>query len=200
MTEWEQRLPPRVRERLAKIKITPEEKKRLKADEKLKSFLSAFYRGEISPEDLGQQLEQYETKEKGFFISEVQRRLIDSLSLQIPAADFKKRGRCLLILERLKEKERDMPMKTEINALGSLIKHYLGEKNRVQEDLRKQVEQNPQLRMGRAKTDLGEMRMELSVDEAVSNSPQWKDFIFQHEMSCRAQFDQSIRQLKEMIE
>ena len=200
MTEWEEKLPPRVRERLAKIKITPEEKKRLKADEELKSFLSVFYRGEIGPEDLGQRLEQYKTEDKGFFISEVQRRLIDSLSLQIPAADFKKRGRCLLILERLKEKGRDMPMKTEINVLGSLIKHYLGEKDRVQEHLRKQVEQNPQLRMGRAKTDLGEMRMELSVDEAVFDSPQWKDFIFQHEMNCRAQFDQSIGRLKEMIE
>ncbi len=200
MTEWEQKLPPRVRERLAKIKITPEEKKRLKADEELKSFLSVFYRGEIGPEDLGQRLEQYKTEDKGFFISEVQRRLIDSLSLQIPAADFKKRGRCLLILERLKEKGRDMPMKTEINVLGSLIKHYLGEKDRVQEHLRKQVEQNPQLRMGRAKTDLGEMRIELSVDEAVFDSPQWKDFIFQHEMNCRAQFDQSIGRLKEMIE
>ena len=90
-------------------------------------------------------------------------------------------------------------MKKELNALGSLIKNYLEQKNRVREELRKQVEQNPQLRMGRAKTNLGEVTIELSVGEIVSQSPQWKDFVTRHAMRCRAEFAQSIDRLREMI-
>jgi len=126
----------------------------------------------MSSEDFGQRLREHEREKKEFLVPEAQRKLIESLSLQIPGVDFKKSGRCFLVLERLKEKKRNGPMKKELNALGSLIKNYLEQKNRVQEELQKQVEQNPQLRMDRAKTNLGEVIIELSVGEIVSQSPQ----------------------------
>ena len=48
MSEWEEKLPPIMREKLARIgEITPEEKARMKDLDQLTSLLSGFYKGEI---------------------------------------------------------------------------------------------------------------------------------------------------------
>jgi len=199
MEKWEEKLPPRVRERLAKIKITPEDRKRIKSLEKLKSLLSEFYRGKLSPDDLAEKLKECQAEEKEFLIKEVQLRLIDSFSLQISSPDFKKRGKGILVLERLKTHGKHSLIKTEINSLGSLIKRYLEEKNKIYEQLKKEIEDNPQLRIRQVKTEDGEILIQLSVDEATRNSPQWKDFISRHEAICGSEFARSIERLKGMV-
>ena len=198
MGEWEQKLSPRARERLAKIRITQDDRERIKAVEKLKFLLSEFYQGKLSPDDFGERLKGYGTEERAFSTKEVQLRLIDSLSLRISSPDFKKRGKCILVLERLKTSEKRTFVKAEINVLGTLIKNFLSEKNQVFEQLKKEAEGNPELMINRVKTNQGEVTVRLSVDEAVLSSAQWRNFISRHDTACRAQFDKSIQQLKEL--
>ncbi|MBC7189098.1 hypothetical protein H5U35_02625, partial [Candidatus Aerophobetes bacterium] len=142
-----------------------------------------------------------EKKERREFLArESQQKIIDSLSLQISSSDFKKRGRCILLLERLKEKGKDNQVKAEINFLGSLIKKYLEEKERVYQHLKKQVEENPRLRIRQAKTERGEdVIVQLSPDEAVLTLPEWKDFVSQHEDFYRSEFDRSIERLRGLV-
>ena len=199
MGEWEQKLSPRARERLAKIRITQEDRERIKGVEKLKFLLSEFYQGKLSPDGFGERLKGYEAEKRAFLTKEVQLRLIDSLSLRISSPDFKKRGKCILVLERLKTSEKRTFIKAEINVLGSLIKNFLSEKNQVFEQLKKEVEGNPELRMNRVKTNQGEVTVQLSADEAVLSSVQWRDFISRHDTSYRYQFDKSMQRLNELV-
>ena len=95
MEKWEEKLPPRVRERLASIKITPEDRARIKAQEKVKSILSAFYQDKLTPEQLGEEFKKLEVGSKEFLIKEAQTRIVDSIGLQILPEDFKKRGKAI---------------------------------------------------------------------------------------------------------
>ncbi len=193
MKKWEEKFPQRVRERLEKIKITPEDRERIKGMEKLRDLLSKFYKGELTPEELANKLEN-----KEFLIKEAQLKIIDSLSLQISSPDFKKRGKALLTLEKTKAQGKYQQLKTEINFLGELIKKYLEEKNRAYTRLKKQVEQDPNLRVRRIKTENEEIIVHLSPDEAVINSSQWQNFISQHDQIYQSEFTRIVAQLKEL--
>lgn len=199
MEKWEEKLPPRARERLEKIKITPEDRERIKSMEKLKSVLSQFYRDELTPDELAEKIKELRREGKEILIKEAQLRLINSLSLQISSSDFKKRGKGILVLERLKKDGNYSLIKTEINSLGSLIKRYLGEKDKIYQQIKREVEDNPELRVRQAKTEEGEVLIQLSVDEAVRNSSQWKNFISRHELVFRSEFTRAIEKLKEII-
>lgn len=199
MEKWEEKLPPRARERLSKIKITPEDRQRIKSLEELRSLLSKFYQGKLDPEDVAQEFKKQKAEKKEFLIKQAQSRLIDSLSLQIPSPDFKRRGKCVLVLERLKSQGRHASVKAEINAVGSLIKRYKEEKNKLFGQLKKQMESNPELRVKQVRTEKGEALVQLSPDEAVLSSPQWKDFISRHEVTYRSQFARLVEKMKDIL-
>ena len=199
MGRWEDKLPPRARERLAKIRISSEDRERIKNMEKLKSFLSQFYQGNLSPDDLAKKIEEFRGKEKEFLIKEAQLRLVSSLSLQISSSDFKKRGKAILLLEKLKTQGKYQLIKEEINSLGSLIKRCLEEKNRAYEKLKNEVENNPELRIRKVRSEEGEVLIQLSVDEAVRASTQWKDFISRYETICGSEFSKSVERIKKMV-
>ena len=79
MTGSNEKLPPIVRERLAKIgEATPEEKKRMKELEELNSLLTQFYKGFLNAEGLYQRLKEYQQQGKQFLLKEAQVRLGDS--------------------------------------------------------------------------------------------------------------------------
>jgi len=199
MEKWEDKLPPRARERLAKIRISSEDRERIKNMEKLKSFLSQFYQGNLSPDDLAKKIEEFQGKEKEFLIKEAQLRLVSSLSLQISSPDFKKRGKAILLLEKLKTQGKYQLIKEEINSLGSLIKRCLEEKNRAYEKLKNEVENNPELRIRKVRSEEGEVLIQLPVDEAVRASTQWKDFISRYETICGSEFSKSVERIKKMV-
>jgi len=199
MKKWEDKLPPRARERLAEIKITPEDRERIKGVERVKSLLSQFYQGKLTPEDLGEKLKDFGKESKKFLIKEAQTRLINSLGLQISSQDFKRRGKAILVLERLKSEGKHSSVKEEINLLGSLIKKCREEKDRVYEQLKKQVESNPELRIRKVRTESGEVIVQLSTEEAILSSPEWKEFISQQELACGSEFSKLVEKIKKML-
>ena len=199
MEKWEKKLSPRVRERLAQIKITSEDRERIKRIETLKFFLSLFYQGKLSPDDLGEELKKYQVGKREFFVKEIQLKLIDSLSFQIASPNFKRRGKCILILEKVKTDKKHSLLKNEINLLGGLIKKYLDGKNKVYEQLKKEIENEPRLRMRQVQTEQGEVVIHLSTDEAVLASSKWREFIPRHEVTYTSQFSESIKKLKEIV-
>ena len=81
MEEWEKKLPPIIREKLAKIgETTPEERKRIRDTEKLDLLLSSFYKGEVNSEKLWAELKKRKDQGKGFLLKEAQLGLIRSIS------------------------------------------------------------------------------------------------------------------------
>ena len=100
----------------------------------------------------------------------------------------------------LKKEAKPSLIKAEINLLGELIKRCKEEKERVYSQLKQQVEENPELRMRKAKTEGGEeILVQLSVDEAVLTLPEWREFVSQHEEACSSQFAQLIDRIKNLL-
>lgn len=197
MTSWEDRLPPIARERLARAgDVTPEERERMKDSERVDSLLSEFYREGLSSEGLWAKLRQYVEEGKGHLLTEVQSRLVDSLSLGSSPPEIEKRKSGLLAIESLKSEKKTPALEAGLRLIEELRKRYGEETQQVYERLRAEVERNPRLRMEQVKQGQNTMLVQLTVDEAVKRLPQWADFLVQHENRYTEEFGRAIHRLK----
>ena len=197
MGEWEEKLPPIMREKLARIgEVTPEEKESMKEIEQLTSILSEFYKGKINPEGLWKKLKEYKEKGKGYLLKEAQVRLLDSLNLAGDAVELQKRRRGIIAIETIKEDQNTALLEQGLNSLEGLQKRYFEEIEEAYSSLKAQVERNPQLRMQQVQQGQASMVVQLTVDEAVKNSAEWKNFAAHHEKGYSQEFAKVVDKLK----
>jgi hypothetical protein len=197
MTEWEEKLPPIVREKLAKVgEPTPEEKEQMKDLEQLNSLLSKFYKGELDPEGLWRRLKEYRGEGKGYLLKEAQIKLMDSLSLGSAPGEFQKRKQGILAVESLKEEQNTPLLELHLNSIEGLQRRHKDEMEQAYNSLKMQVEGNPQLRMQQVKQGQTTIVMQLTVDEAIKINPEWKSFMIEHERRYSQEFAKVIERLK----
>ncbi len=197
MADWEEKLPPIVRERLAKAgDMTSDEKERMKDSANLDSLLSEFYREVLNSEGLWTTLKEYRDHGKGYLLKEVQLKLIDSLSLGSRSAEIQKRKEGILAIETLKEHQNTPMLEAGLNSIEQLLRKCSEEVQQVYNELRAQIERDPRLRMEQVKQGQNTVIVQLSVDEAVKRNPQWRNFLSQHEVRCSQEFTRIIEGLK----
>jgi hypothetical protein len=197
MAEWEEKLPPIMREKLARIgEVTPKEKESLKEIEQLTSILSEFYKGKLNPEGLWKKLKEYKDKGKGYLLKEAQVKLLDSLSLAGDAEELQKRRRGILAIETIKEDQNTAILEQSLNSIEGLQKRYIEEMEEAYSSLKAQVERNPQLRMQQVQQGQASTVMQLTVEEAVKNSAEWKNFAANQEKGYSQEFAKVVGELK----
>ena len=197
MAEWEEKLPPIMREKLARIgEVTPEEKESMKEIEQLTSILSEFYKGELNPEGLWNKLKEYKDKGKGYLLKEAQVKLLDSLSLAGDAVELQKRRRGILAIETIKEDQNTAILEQSLNSIEGLQKRYVEEIEEAYSSLKAQVERNPQLRMQQVQQGQTSTVMQLTVEEAIKNSAEWNNFAANHEKGYSQEFAKVVDKLK----
>ncbi len=175
MRNWEQDLSPIARERLAKIgELTNEERERMIDSEKVTSLLSDFYQGQINPESLWKRLKE---EGKPSLLREAQVRLVDSLSFGVPPAELQRKREGILAIETLKEEQNTAVIELNLNRLEELQKRYRAEIDQAYNGIRAEVEKDPRLRMKQVQQGQNTMVVQLSVDEAIKQLPQWQDFL-----------------------
>jgi len=175
MRNWEQDLSPIARERLAKIgELTNEERERMIDSEKVTSLLSDFYQGQINPESLWKRLKE---EGKPSLLKEAQVRLVDSLSFGVPPAELQRKREGILAIETLKEEQNTAVIELNLNRLEELQKRYRAEIDQAYNGIRAEVEKDPRLRMKQVQQGQNTMVVQLSVDEAIKQLPQWQDFL-----------------------
>lgn len=200
MTDWEESLPPIVRERLARMgDMTSEERERMRDSEVVDSLLAGFYRDEFDSEGLWRRLKEVHEAGKGHLLREVQLRLIDSLSLNSGSADVQRRKEGVLALEGLKDEQHTSALEGGVNAIADLQRRYADEMQRVYEELRAQVERDPRLRVEQVRQGQNTALVQLSVEEAVKRNPQWRDFLAQHESRYSEEFARMLQWLKDEV-
>ena len=177
MKDWEEKLSPLMREKLAKIgERTPEEKERMRDQEKIKFILAEFYKGQLDPDGLWQKLKE---EGKPTLLKEAQLNLIGSLSLGSSPVEFQKRRNGILAIETLKEEQNTSVLELNLNSIEGLQKRAEEERNQAYNNFKAQIERNPQLRVRQqqVRTQQGQqmtMISELSVDGAIKQLPQWQ--------------------------
>jgi hypothetical protein len=194
MRNWEKALPPIARERLARIgELTREEKEKMIDSEKVNSLLSEFYQGQIDPESLWKRL-----KEEGrpSLLREAQIRLVDSLSFGSIPAELQRKRDGILAIETLKEEQNTSIVELNLNLMEDLQKRYRAEIEQAYNGIRAEVERNPQLRVKQVQQGQNTMVVQLSVDEAIKQLPQWRDFLSDQEKRYSQEFAKVMEKLK----
>jgi len=194
MKNWEEDLPPIARERLARIgELTREEKEKVIDFEKVNSLLSEFYQGQIDPEKLWKRL-----KEEGrpSLLREAQMRLIDSLNFGSTPAELQRKRDGILAIETLKEEQNTSVVELNLNMIEDLQNRYKAEIEQAYTVIRAEVERNPQLRVKQVQQGQNTMIVQLTVDEAIKQLPQWRDFLSDQEKRYSQEFAKVVEKLK----
>jgi hypothetical protein len=194
MGNWEKDLSPIARERLAKIgKPTREEKEKMLDSAKVTSLLSEFYQGQIEPESLWKRLKE---EGKPSLLREAQVRLVDSLSFGIPPAELQRKREGILAIETLKEEQNTSVIELNLNRMEELQKRYRAEIEQAYHGMRAEVERNPRLRVKQVQQGQNTVVVQLTVDEAIKQLPQWQDFLSNQEKRYSQEFASTMEKLK----
>jgi hypothetical protein len=194
MRNWEKELPPIARERLAKIgELTREEKEKMIDSERVNALLSEFYQGQIAPESLWKKLKE---EGKPSLLRETQIRLVDSLSFGSNPAELQRKRDGILAIETLKEGQNTSIVELNLNLMEDLQKRYRAEIEQAYNVIRAEVERNPQLRVKQVPQGQSTMIIQLTVDEAIKQFPQWRDFISDQEKRYSQEFAKVVEKLK----
>ena len=194
MGNWEKDLSPIARERLAKIGgLTKEERERVLDSEKVNSLLSEFYQGQINSESLWKRLKE---EGKPSLLKEAQVRLVDSLSFGIPSAELQRKREGILAIETLKEDQNTSVIELNLNRMEESQKRYRAEIEQAYNGIRAEVEKNPRLRMKQVQQGQSTMVVQLTIDEAIKQLPQWQDFLSSQGKRYSQEFARAIEKLK----
>lgn len=183
-------------EKIAEIgKLTPEEKERIKDQEKLKLILAEFYKGQLDRDGLWQKLKGSKTS----LLKEAQQHLIDSLGLGSAPEEFQQRKDGILAIEALKEKQNVSAIEHILNSIKILQEEYREGEERAADELRAAIERNPQLRLQPVRTQNGRtvLQAALSVDEAVQ--ARLAESLSEHEEIYSLKFTRLIEKLKKEV-
>ena len=194
MRNWEKDLSPIARERLAKIgELTQEEKERMIDSEKVNSLISEFHQGQINPESSWKKLKE---EGKPPLLRQAQVRLLDSLSFGIPPAELQRKGEGILAIETLKEEQNTSVIELNLNRIEESQKRYRAEIEQAYDGIRAEVERNPRLRVKQVQQGQNTMVVQLTVDEAIKQLPQWREFLSNQEKRYSQEFTSIMENLK----
>ena len=194
MRNWNEDLPPLARERLARVgELTAEEKEKMVDDEKVNSLLSEFYLGQIDSDNLWKKLKE---ESKPSLLREAQMRLIDSLSFGTTPIELQRKRDGILAIETLKEEQNTSTVELTLDLMEDLQKRYKAEIEQAYGSIKDEVERNPQLRVKQVQQGQNTMMVQLSIDEAVKQLPQWRDFLSEQEKRYSQEFTKLMEKLK----
>lgn len=172
--------------------LSSEEKAKIKEEEDVKAILGEFFQGKIDSNGLWQRMKNV----KRSFLRTAQMQLIDSLGLGNAQIELQRKKEGILAIETLKEKPNTALIASALNAIEELVKEYDQMKKNLLDDLRKQIEANPQWRMRPVKTQDGKtvMKVAASVDEAAQ--ARFGEALSAHDAEFSNEFSVLIEELK----
>ncbi|GAI05785.1 unnamed protein product, partial [marine sediment metagenome] len=165
----------------------------------LDSRLSQYFQGELSSEDLWKELKSLKDQSDESIVKEAQGKLADTLRLQMSQEDFEQRRSAILALETMKGEGKYSSMELIFNSIGDLRQKYIQTQEQAYEQLKAGIE--PQLKAITEQAIKQGLKIDIdsSLDANIKNSPQWKDFISQHEKAGSEMFNDYIARLRELI-
>ena len=184
-------------EKAAEIgELTPEEKKKLKDQETLRTLLAGFFKGDINRDGLWQKLKGSDVS----LLKEAQENMIDAVGLGGLQEEFQQRRDGILAIETLKDQQNTSTIELILDAINRMRTEYQEGKENAEEELRAAVESNPQMRLRPVRTPDGRTALQatLSVDEAVQ--AKLSEFMSQHEEHYGAELERMIMKLKNAIQ
>jgi len=175
--------------------LSNEEKEKIKEEDAVKAILAEFFQGRTDSNGLWQRMKDV----KRPLLPTAQVQLIDSLGLGNAQIELQRKKEGILAVETLKEKPKTALIASTLNTIEELVKEYDQMKKNLLDDLRKQIEANPQWRMRPVKTQDGKtvMKVAASVDEAAQ--ARFAEALSAHDAEFSNEFSVLIDELKEAL-
>lgn len=176
-------------------RLTNEEKEVLKDEEAVRAILGEFFLGKIDANGLWQKLKSV----KRSLLRTAQMHLVDSLGLGNAAIELQTKKEGILAVETLKEKPKTAMIESALREIEALIRDFDQMKKNLLDDLRKQIEANPQWRMQPVKMPNGKtvMKLAASVDEAAQ--ARFAEVLSAHEAEYSNDFSVLIGELRKAL-
>ncbi len=194
MADWEKDLPPIARGRLLRIgELTREEKANIADSERMGSLLSQFHQGQIGPESLWKRLKD---EARPSLLRETQMRLVNSLSFASTPADLQRKSDGIIAIETLKEDQNTPAVELRLDLIEDLQRRYRAEIEQAYNGIRDEVERDPQLKLKQVQQGQSTVMVQLTVDGAVEQIPQWRDFLSEHEKRYTQEFAAVLERLR----
>jgi hypothetical protein len=175
--------------------LSKEEKEKIKEEDAVKAILGEFFQGRIDSNGLWQRMKEV----KRSLLGTAQMQLIDSLGLGNAQIELQRKKEGILAIETLKEKPKTALIESTLNALDGLMKEYDQMKKDLLDDLRKQIEANPQMRMRPVKTQDGKTAMKLTASVDETAQARFAEALSAHDAEFRNKFSELIEELKEAL-
>ena len=175
--------------------LTDAEKEAIANKKKLGPVIAGFFKGTSGPEQLWQEL-------KGGSLSllkQAQTNLIESLKFNLDTKELQRRNKGIIAVESLKKEQKTSALQQSLKMLETTQQKAETEKNQVFNEFKKAVENNPQARTKVVEQGGQKIALKLSVEDAVMQNPQWKQFTMELEKNYENQFEQVIVQIKNTI-
>ena len=126
-------------------------------------------------------------------------RLIDSLSFGSTSVELQRKRDGILAIETLKKEQNTSIVELNLNLMEDLQKRYSAEIEQAYNSVRTEVERNPRLRLKQVQQGQNTMVVQLTVDEAIKQLPQWRDFLVDQEKIYSQEFASVREKLKKEL-
>jgi hypothetical protein len=200
MSNWEDNLPPILRAKLEKAgSFSPEERVRLKAKEQIDAILSRFYRGDLDADALWKELRPLKEQGKAAFLREAELAMLDGLSIGTSALELSKRKKGIIALDAVRGEGNTSALEQALGGIDLLQAKFKKEQQQAYDQLRAEIERNPQLRVRQVKQGGQTVAAQLSVDETIKTLPEWQDFLANHDQQFNDEFGRLVERIRKLI-
>ncbi len=175
--------------------LTDAEKEVIANKKKLEPVLANFYKGSSDPEKLWQELKDGNIS----LLKQAQINLAESLKFNIDPKELQRRNKGIIAIESLKKEQKTSAVQQSLKMLETIQHKAETEKNQMFNEFKKAVEGNPQARNKVVEQNGQKVVLKLSVEEAIMQNPQWKQFSMELEKNYEDQFEQAVAQLKSTV-
>lgn len=196
MSNWEDSLPPILRAKLDKAgSFTAEERNRQKAKEQIDAVLSRFYKGDLDADALWNEFKPLKDQGKATFLREAELAILDGLSMGTVPAELAKRKKGIIAIDSVRGESNTSALEQALGSIDALQSKFKKEHQQAYDQLRAEIERNPQLRVRQVKQGGQTMAAQLSVDEAIKTMPEWQEF----QVKLEQQYDEDFGRLMDRV-
>jgi hypothetical protein len=175
--------------------LSEEEKKNINNRKKLDPIMLNFYRKKLQPDKLW---EKFKGEDESLMLL-AQFNIIDSLKFGLGIEELLRRIKAIIALESLKKEQNTAAIQDGLNELENIKKRAEDEKNQVYDEFKQQVENNPQARTKVLEQDGAKIMLKLSVEDAIAQSKQWKQFLIDFENKYVNAFTKIIKKIRQYL-
>jgi len=175
-------------------KLSPQELSEIKQQEKVDSILAKYYKDQIKSDELWKNLKGFSNK----LLIKAQNNFIKSVTFQSNDYEFGKRMKGILAIENLKDNRQSVNIESYFEQLKNIRNEFQKNKEKIIENLKEELERDPQKRLHTFQEGNQIMVKQLSLEESLEQNQELKQSLNHLEKQFKEKFNLVKEKLKKI--